>query len=66
MFNKNKIKKILYIEKEHDFWSYSDALSFFHDIANDLSYYELKKLINIMEIRLSLKKCINKEVDTNV
>lgn len=58
MFSKNKLKKVLFIEKDTEFWSFSDALDFFHDISKDLTIKELEKLIEIMQFRLNLKKCL--------
>lgn len=38
------------------FWTYDEVLGFFNYMSNDLSYAELKLLIGIMQLRLSLKK----------
>lgn len=47
-----------------EFWTYDEVLGLFNYMSNDLSYAELKLLISIMKIRLSLK---NKErTDNNV
>lgn len=47
-----------------EFWTYDEVLGFFNCMSNDLSYAELKLLISIMEIRLSLKK--KERTDNNV
>lgn len=39
-----------------EFWTYDEVLGLFNYMSNDLSYSELKLLISIMKIRLSLKK----------
>lgn len=39
-----------------EFWTYDEVLGLFNYMSNDLSYAELKLLISIMKIRLSLKK----------
>lgn len=39
-----------------EFWTYDEVLGLFNYMSNDLSYAELKLLIAIMKIRLSLKK----------
>lgn len=39
-----------------DFWTYDEVLGFFNYMSNDLSYAELKFLISVMKLRLSLKK----------
>lgn len=38
------------------FWTYDEVLGLFNYMSNDLSYSELKLLISIMKLRLSLKK----------
>lgn len=38
------------------FWTYDEVLGLFNSMSNDLSYAELKLLISLMNIRLSLKK----------
>lgn len=39
-----------------DFWTYDEVLGLFNYMSNDLSYAELKLLISVMKLRLSLKK----------
>lgn len=39
-----------------DFWTYDEVLAFFNYMSNDLSTCELKLLISVMKLRLSLKK----------
>ena len=39
-----------------DFWTYDEVLVLFNYMSNDLSYIELKLLISVMKLRLSLKK----------
>ena len=38
------------------FWTYDEVLGLFNYMSNDLTYSELKLLISIMKLRLSLKK----------
>lgn len=38
------------------FWTYDEVLGVFNYMSNDLSYAELKLLISLMKLRLSLKK----------
>lgn len=38
------------------FWTYDEVLGLFNHMSNDLSYAELKLLISVMKLRLSLKK----------
>lgn len=40
----------------NDFWTYDEVLGLFNYMSNDLSYAELKLLISVMKLRLSLKK----------
>lgn len=47
-----------------EFWTYDEVLGLFNYMSNDLSYAELKFLIIIMKIRLSLKK--KERTDNNV
>lgn len=47
-----------------EFWTYDEVLGLFNYMSNDLSYAELKLLISIMKIRLSLKK--KERTDNNV
>lgn len=46
------------------FWTYDEVLGLFNYMSNDLSYAELKLLISLMKVRLSLKK--KERTDTNV
>lgn len=46
------------------FWTYDEVLGLFNYMSNDLSYAELKLLISMMKVRLSLKK--KERTDTNV
>lgn len=46
------------------FWTYDEVLGLFNYMSNDLSYAELKLLISMMKLRLSLKK--KERTDTNV
>lgn len=47
-----------------DFWTYDEVLGFFNYMSNDLSYAELKFLISVMKLRLSLKK--KERIDAHV
>lgn len=47
-----------------DFWTYDEVLGLFNYMSNDLSYAELKLLISVMKLRLSLKK--KERTDINV
>lgn len=48
----------------NDFWTYDEVLGLFNYMSTDLTYAELKLLISVMKLRLSLK---NKErTDINV
>lgn len=47
-----------------DFWTYDEVLGLFNYMSNDLSYCELKLLISVMKLRLSLKK--KERTDTHV
>ena len=46
------------------FWTYDEVLGLFNYMSNDLSYAELKLLISMMKLRLSLKK--KERTDLNV
>lgn len=46
------------------FWTYDEVLGLFNYMSNDLSYAELKLLISMMKLRLSLKK--KERTDVNV
>ena len=46
------------------FWTYDEVLGLFNYMSNDLSYAELKLLISIMKLRLSMKK--KERTDINV
>lgn len=48
----------------NDFWTYDEVLGLFNYMSTDLTYAELKLLINAMKLRLLLKK--KERIDTNV
>lgn len=48
----------------NDFWTYDEVLGLFNYMSTDLTYAELKLLISVMKLRLSLKK--KERTDTNV
>jgi len=64
MFHVKHRKEIIMKREIKYFWTYDEVLGLFNYMSNDLSYAELKLLISIMKIRLSLKK--KERTDNNV
>jgi hypothetical protein len=64
MFHVKHRKDIIMKREIKYFWTYDEVLGLFNYMSNDLSYAELKLLISIMKIRLSLKK--KERTDNNV